>query len=375
MIYLAIFIFIFVLAIRQDLHFSQKMISARMGGIVIFLLISIAALRFNIGADTVRYMGHFEYDFPDLSTLKSYDYSADRYRAGFIFLCAICKSIWNDFTMFQVAHAIILNSAIFFFLRKESPYLLLSLLFYFLCNFLEFNTECLRESLAIAMCLLMFLCLKNDKFIAAGVLWIIAFYFHISSIIALLYPVIVKWKYTQKGTNLIFGIAIALPFIYQLIPSQLSLIISMTGQEDYYNSYDIREFNSHLNANYYIMHTIKYVILPYIMMRYINKHSEDGVLNVGFIYAFVGLQVLSLFTYAFYRLANYFAPFYWIFLAQFTWSLCRQYRRIAHPAIILSLFCLMTLYVYQSDLLRIDPETNKVMYERYFPYKSILDKT
>ena len=129
------------------------------------LFIAIAAFRFEIGADTTySYMPSYE-DYPSIDKLKAIDFELTDYQPGWIVFCSLCKYISPSFYTFQFIHATILNIAILFFIKRNTKDVFVALLVYYVMNYLEYNTECLRESMAISCSLIAFEFYKNRKYL------------------------------------------------------------------------------------------------------------------------------------------------------------------------------------------------------------------
>ena len=109
-------------------------------------LVLIIGLRFKVGGDTINYMGDYEWR-PKLSDWELN--ILDPYQPGYTILCSIGKTISDEFYVFQIIHAIIINSLLIIFLQKSSKYPFSSLLAIFLCCYLYFSTEILREVIAV----------------------------------------------------------------------------------------------------------------------------------------------------------------------------------------------------------------------------------
>lgn len=340
--------------------------------VVSFALIAVASARYEIGADTtLSYMPNYS-DYPNLSRLTYDDLFFSRYQPGWTLFCAMCKSISPKFYVFQILHALYVNICIIFFLRRNSNNVFGALLVYFALNYLEFNTECLRESLAVATVLIAFECFKSKKYILTCILAFIAFNFHISAMFALVIPLLYRIKFTQRSFFVIVLIALASPFIYQMIPDQAQIIINITGQDNLIDSYNTRDFSTTLNANFYIMHVFQYVVIPMLLVWY-NIKNGDGKF-VGFAYAFSILQMVAVLSYAFYRIANYIAPFYWIFVADCIYIYFGK-SSIRDKGLVFFICSIVGLYICQGRLLGQDSgrinSTHRI-YERYFPYKTWL---
>lgn len=340
--------------------------------IIALSFIGIAAFRFEIGADTAySYMPDYD-QYPSLGNLKPIDFDMTNYQPGWVVLNSICKSISDSFYTFQTIHALILNLTIIFFLKRNTKNVFAALLVYYIMNYLEYNTECLREAMAISFSLIAYEFYKSKKYIFVLLFAFLAFNFHISALGALLIPLLYKVKFSKKSFTIILLLALVSPFIYQALPDQTQLIMSLTGRQDM-SSYYNNQFSQTLNTNYYIMHVAIYVFIPFFLAYYSMKHSDGRY--IGFAYAFSILQMLAVFSYAFYRLSNYIAPFYWIMIADCIRIFLSSNRQGIRKAIFILYVCI-GIYLYQGRLLQPDTDSrvniNMKIYDRYFPYKTWL---
>ena len=341
-------------------------------GCVVFLFIAIAALRFEIGADTTySYMPSYE-KYPSFDKLKATDFEMTDYQPGWVVFCSLCKFISPSFYTFQFIHALILNLTILFFLKNNSKNVFVALLVYYIMNYLEYNTECLREAMAISCSLIAFEFYRNKRYLLVVLFGFLAFNFHVSAIGALLIPLLFKIKFSKRSFLIIFIVSLISPFIYQMLPDQTKLLITLTGNQgmaDYYNN----QFSQTLNANYYMMHVVCYVFIPMSLAYYNMKHSDGKY--IGFAYVFSILQMLAVFSYAFYRLSNYIAPFYWLMIADCARVFLQSGSRSSRKGVFI-VAVLVGLYVCQSRLLGADSDArldlNTRIYKRYFPYKTWL---
>lgn len=338
--------------------------------LITFVFIAIAAFRFEIGADTTySYMPGYE-KYSSIDKLTTKDFQMSDYQPGWVVFCSLCKFISPSFYTFQFIHACIINFTILFFLKRNTNNVFAALLAYFVINYLEFNTECLRESMAISFALMAFEFYKNKNYLLLVLFAFLAFNFHVSAIGACLIPIIFKIRFTKKSFMVVLGLSLISPFIYQMLPDQTKLIMTLTGSQemsDYYNN----QFSQTLNANYYLMHVFSYVFIPMSLAYYNIKHSDGKY--IGFAYAFSVLQMLAIFSYAFYRISNYIAPFYWLMIADCVRVFLCSNTRKSRAFLFVAYVC-VGLYVCQGGLLGADSDArvnyNAKLYERYYPYKS-----
>ncbi len=104
------------------------------------ILVFIAGLRYKIGGDTYAYMEYFE-TVPDIFQITDSDFKYSRFQPLFIILVSFIRSFSSCFLVFQLCHAILVNSAFFYFFRRNSEYPFTAVLFYALFFFLNYNTE------------------------------------------------------------------------------------------------------------------------------------------------------------------------------------------------------------------------------------------
>ena len=376
MIYALILLMLILLAVKYDFRPVLKT-NGKVSGRSIWLfflwliLVLLAGLRHEtIGGDTLNYAASFN-RVHDIANLADSDFSDSRFQPGWIYFIAICKYISSDFFICQLIHAIIINLLFFKFIKRHSEHVFLALLFYFILNYFEFNTEVLRESLAVSLCVSGYYALEKRKYWICILLLCGAYYIHISAIIAILYALLFKVRYTKKSLAISAAMIITVSIIFTSI-KDLSVYVALITNSDteYFNQYYNQELNSHLNLNYYIIHFLKYVIIPYAAIYIISKHKQ--IPYVGYIYAFIILQVMGMYSYAFYRFANYFTPFFWLLLADFIYIIINRYIRSSGRVLAIAATVIMFLYIYQSVQLLYDSDTNKYFYERYIPYKSAL---
>ena len=327
-----------------------------------FILFCIAAFRYYNGGDTANYVNIFK-SVPVFSELNEYDYSNFRFQRGYVIFVAVLKELWNNFLIQQIVTSLFINIVIFRFIRKYSPYIFLTTLFYFLLNYFEFNMEIMRECIAVAIGLLAYELISNKRYILGLLMIFFAYQFHISALILLILPFVTNIKFSKVSFFIVLGIGIILPTIYMAIPDLETYASIIFNQEDWVNdNYIKQDFSDTLNIRYYIGHLIKYAIVPFGMIWYINKRIEFRF--NGLVYTYAMLQLLSMYTYAFYRFANFFAPFFWIATATFLYILIKENKKVR--TIIFVTFLIVYLYLYQSVQLMWDDNKNNYFYNITF---------
>ncbi|MDE6264241.1 MAG: EpsG family protein, partial [Paramuribaculum sp.] len=144
-------------------------------------------LRYRVGLDTLNYMEGYQ-DLPTFQTYELQNFILYRYEPGYLLLCMICKEIGNEFFLLQIFQSIILNTAViyFFYMYCKNPFMALILYYYIIWPY--FNTEILRESIAISIFILNYENLNKGKYLRYYIWTILAICFHFSAIILVLFP-------------------------------------------------------------------------------------------------------------------------------------------------------------------------------------------
>ncbi len=379
MIYLVVLLLAFGCSLVYDqykpqVHFSRGNIGVGKdiwSYLIIIAIILIIGFRADtIGLDTGNYSREFA-ETPPLDLLNDSFVKGSRYQAGFIYFFAWIKDFTEEFYVVQLIHATFINLVLLWFFRKNgAQYLFMSLSYYIVINFLEFNTEILRESIAVSFGLISLYSYSRRKYFFAIVCLYLAFNFHISSIILLIFPLLSKIHYSKR--NLIIFLALeTLSLIgYAVLSKYTTAIAAIIGAyvpqlNDMVAIYQSTEINSKLNIFYFISLFVRNLIIPVTAMLILK---DRGNKYIGFVMAYCILMTISAYTYAFYRFANYMAPFNILFLAEITIYLMYRYRRIKYfVALCLLVFI---LYANQNKLFNKGLD-GMYMHERYFPYKSI----
>lgn len=83
--------------------------------------------------------------------------------------------------------------------------------------------------------------------------------------------------------------------------------------------------------------------------------------------------MLSVYSYGFYRITNYFIPFYWIGIGDAMIYIYHKYK--IRKFVLCSLICIVLLYIYQNHLLAYESDRDRYVYERYLPYVTIFENS
>ena len=332
---------------------------------ILFLLIGF---RDHIGSDSIGYESDYRY-VPSLYNLNSSFFEQSRYQPGFIFLESFCKQIGDEFYIFQVVHVLIFNMIVFFFIKRNTNYCFAALLSYVCISMLYFNTEILRESLSVALGLLALFFYKKKKYYLAILLFFLAWNFHVSSIVILLYPIVNIVKTSNLSIMIMAILLFFIPFSFNYIPNIDNALLYFGGDKaDMTHAYSIHDIQ--YNFFYYALRYTYAVGIPLLLLTFINNHSSNNFKYTGFVFAMSFFQMTGVFSVAFSRMSNYFVPFYWLLVAEVIGFLYTKYRK----GIVVFISSILMLYFYEyNNMMSVDPQNEPhYFYERYIPYNNIL---
>ena len=366
MIYLLILLTIMGCSLKYDFRDSMLIQANKHYVFLCVCFILLAGLRFYIGSDTHNYV----YDFsimPDISNLFDYHRFESRYQFGWDAYVCIIKSLFGNFVYVQLITAIIVNVLIFRFIKRSTTSIFLALLFYFILNYFEYNTEIMREAIAVALGLVAIRYYQRGKKKQFVLLLILAFEFHISAIILSIVPFLLNIKYSRKLLILVFINSVFIPIVFSQISGLADLLYLFTGSDpEYLLEYLNQSLDTSRNLLYYVDLYVSNLLIPILCMLILKNKMQ----YTGLVVAFIIIRSMGMFTYAFYRMGNYFAPFYWILLADAVYYFWLRTR--VNKQLLVMLLTVFLLFIYQRTQLSSYPKyPGHKLYERYIPYEMV----
>jgi hypothetical protein len=369
MIYLLISFFLLLFAIHYDVN-SRKIDNSL---VILWWLIFVllAGLRYRVGGDTTFYMQQYT-SVPVISKLSYETISSNVYQPFWVILSSLSKSVSKDFTFFQFIHAIITTSIVFYFIRKNTDYFFTGILFYFIFYYLYFNTEILRETLAICIFLISLKYFYSNRWLVYYSLCLLAFMFHLSAIMLFVLPVFkLGWTYRSY---ILFLLIVLLIFVFfkDDILRNISNFIPHEGIRTQANKY----LGAKVNLNGIIYTSVVNILTPLFLLFISEKIVGYKSKFRSFLYLYILISLLSIFLGPFYRFINYLVPLYYLFLANMIHALFR-YPPVRKFKFTISL--LIFLLPFSLHLLTIGEDTSEKvpgtrLYSRWYPYYSVLNK-
>ncbi len=366
MVYL--FLLFFIILTCFDIGQKKNKLFDRILYSILFLaFVLIAGLRYRVGGDSLAYQEYFN-TYPNLSQLKHFDFKNEEYRPLWYILNAIIKSIDNSFILFQFVQATFVNGVIFWFIQKYCRHKYVGILFYFLLEYTYFNMEILRESFPICIFLLSVPFLLKRKWVKYYLFSIVALYFHLSAIIALVIPFLQRKMKVWYIVAIIILVWIPFTFLY---PYEVFQVFNFT----LVFSQQVQTYTSlHINIYGILMQIIG--ILPVIAFKLIrHKCKLPPHLFENLMTAYIIIGLFTPFVGGFARFLNYLVIISIVYIVD-TIFLIKVYKKyfprkyLVAQAFILVLFSHQT-YFYVQDTSRYQKDTR--LYDRYLPYYSVFD--
>lgn len=374
MVYLILFLLVFILIMKFDFLQGNEIVNItstykNWSIFIVFALTIVAGLAYSQGSDIPIYVA----SYTNASKLSNFSFLQidGRFQPGWQLLESFFRTISPNFLIFQFFHALFVNIIFLRFVyRRTSNFFFVVLAFLFV-NYLEFNYEILRESLAVCFSLLAFESLENKKYLRVLIFLFLAFEMHISGLFAIVVLLCSRLKITNTTIIVALIICVASQSVLFSIPD-INLYIAFLDQDtiqNYYsNSYSIND-DRMLNIFGLIVSYLKYLTIP-VLAYLTNRKTPNKYLILAFIFAC--LRIISVQSYAFYRLTNYLSVFYFIVFAEFVDFLLKKFN--FNKMLTMTLVVVYLYVVFDSHMTRFERDLGHYYYERYFPYESVLEQ-
>lgn len=371
MIYFVVFILLLIPVVKYDWM-------AKVGGekgwycFNLLVLVLLAGLRYRVGSDTLMYMSMFD-DCPKLDELRYFDFSTAKYNPLWYILNAISRSLYDNFTLFQIIHAVIINSVFFWFFRKYCPlYYFSAILLYYIGYFCYFNMEVMRESLCISVLMLSTPFLLKRKWIAYYLMCFVGLLFHYSAIVMFGFPFLLFFKKPSWKLQILIFVSVLLVMRVINLPV---LLLDLLGFNEQLTLLLKNYLENQRNIMGIIAELIKYT--PVFIFIYFHERIRL-VYKYDFTSIIMGVIIfyaLSMSIGAFSRFINYFVPFTIIYAINSIYALFSiKFKDMQVTGISVlcgfTLLCVNLLSFYFNDVSETYPNTRS--YVRYVPYHSVL---
>lgn len=357
---------------REEEYSKYKLLAYR--GMCLFLIL-IAGLRYGVGGDTFQYMKDFELHYegllPNLWDTIDWQFHRVGYMPLWTSLNVLLRAVTDSFIVFQLIHALIVNGIICWVVRRHTQYGFLFLLVYFvLGTFFIFNTEVMRESLAIAVGLVGIECWMSGKKVWFWVLLLLAVGFHVSAVVLAIFPFL---NISLSRRNIII-FALGSFVIWLAGDALLSGVIGLAGGGTVSAMLVKVQQYAALTTNFngFLRFWLALLVMPMLLMYFIMQHpmeEKERVYREKMISILMLLGLISSAMFGLSRLMNYTLVFEWMMLGELIGTLFLERRHfIARQAMVLVIVALqwwnMFSYWEKNDF---------YLYQYYLPYTTIMD--
>ncbi len=374
------YIVVLIILVFPLIHYRRHQASEKNSKYFYLEFIVMACLmgfRYRVGGDSIRYENLYLYQSSLTELATASNWWSDGYQPLWTLLSAICKSISDEFWVFQICQAFIVNGIVFYCANRYCKYRYTFVLVYFLTYYLYFNAEIMREALAVSVFMFSFKYLVSHRYGKYYIFCLIAFMFHASAFILFFLPPIYKIVSKRRGVPLYLTI-LSLSFVVILSADVIIYLMSAYLFSGNSLILDRLFFLGESNGlNFFGIAGKIIFLLPVIItqrclwsVRDLNTDANNFISSMYIIFSIIAVVITPLS-----RLENYFSILFLIIFVNFICSYtCRKYFRsmISISILIFSIsqvrwYSALTHSIYKED-------SDFRRYERYIPYHSIIDK-
>lgn len=379
MIYIAILILLIILSYNYDYQKKDKGKSFWFNTVLIILIL-VAGLRYRLGVDTIRYEMSFS-DIPTLSNLIGFDFDKENYDPLYLILSSLARTISSEFWVMQLLQAILVNTVIFRFIKLNTKNIFLGALLYYVCLYLNFMCEVMRESCAVSMLLLGYEYLKQNNIFKFTIFVILAYLFHSTAIVLFAIPLLKLsgiWDNMclNRYSILVFTIVLIVGYYLQDRFIEYIEILSISERisnkaEIYSDSALIGNSRSLLGATFMIISRL----LPAYMWGQLtpkvkSRQNIEPLIMLCCIFIVMSTPINIL-----YRYMNYFMPFLIVAVSDCMYLKCPNIKSLLNMKVCRFFIVLLMMSIYVSSLFSSVGNIGRKGFSKYYPYSSIVDKT
>lgn len=339
-------------------------------------LVLIAGLRDGLGGDTFFYQRNYEYWYE--GALESNLFSTlawELKHSGYMPLWSL-TNMWirqfsESFVVFQLLQALVVNGVICWVISRHTDKGFLFLFFYFLVGtYFLFNTEVMREGLAIAMGLVGIECYSSRHKWLFWLFALLAFGFHISAAVLVIYPIFrvkMTWRtiaWASLATFLAWFISDVV--LTAVVERSLGLPEFLLMRLKGYTSF-ATNFNGFLRFLLHFM-LIPSVLILFSMQQPLSEQEQEW--RERMVAFFIPVALVAVAVAGFSRFTNYVLVFELLALAEVARSLFDEQRHLLVRGGAVVGF----LALYTWSLLTYYPQNDFYMYEFYQPYTSVFNQ-
>ena len=338
-------------------------------------LICLSGFSYGLGGDKFVYMEEFEEyiteDFSYWPVIISQNFILRSQMPLWTLLNLIIKHICNSFYVVQFAQAIIVNITFCYIVQKYTKRIFLFLLLYFLSlNFLIFNTEIMREGIAVALGLLGIDAWLNDKKYIFWIFTVLACLFHVSAFILILFPFL-NLPINKRTIFWWWGIAFT---GWLLSDIMINIIIPLVLGGQGQLMMKVVQYSSIASTIFgFLSKSIQYIILPFVVMLFTIQSEKDPIRKKKFqkiMSFYIVIAIIATSIAGLSRFRNYTMVFMLIWVAEFIYaSFVSQKHLIIRIGTIIGISYFVMKFAFSYY-----PINKKIFIQYYVPYTCILNE-
>lgn len=338
------------------------------------LLILITGFSYGLGGDKFVYMRQFEAIPTDIPALEyaSLAMVIQGNMPLWTLLTIFAKKCFDSFYAVQIIQAVITNLTFFYIASKYTHRNFCFIIVYFLTlTYFIFNTEIMREGIAIAICMAGMEAYMNGHKRNFYLCYILAILFHVSAAVVIVFPLL-RLKITFK--TLAFTILISLVFWTLSDIAMGKIVNSVLGGTGAFATKIIKYSTQANNLNGFIGNVLRFLILPFIVMYYSFLWEEDEDIKrkkQKLISFYLILAVCACSLAGFSRFRNYMEIYYLIMLSDFIFTLFRKKEHflLRTGTLVATIFMLLWQLHFTYY-----PKNEVYFFQRYTPYRCIINE-
>ena len=339
------------------------------------LLILVAGLRYRVGLDTNAYMRSFNHPYyPTLDQFSWFgNYGSD---IGWAFIYAIAKTVGGGFYTVQIIQALIVNVAVFWFVRRHSPKPFLAILLFFMFQWWNYCFEAMRESIAIAFYLFALDALITHDSLKRYYLRVWpAVLVHTFGFVTFLFPLIryIKVnKYLPIIALAFIGVFFFIGDIINDLVESMAMMEGMAADKAMDHLTDDTYGDSGLSIVGILVLLMSRVVPMLWMIIVLQKDDKESSKTfIPYLICYILVVILRLKVMIFFRFYNYFEVMMIVAMTQALAVTQVNKKSLKHA--ITCCMILMMVFVRTYELTKV--ETGSLhgyrTYNRYVPYNSI----
>lgn len=372
MIFVVVFVFICYLVYKFDIK-GQLYHRDLAFNLLLLLFIALSGFQFRIGSDISAYM--YDFDQASWGDLNLSEFSLSYRQPGWILWLNTCKCLIDSFVFFKFTIAVFVNIVLFYFFSNFSKFRFTCILVYYIMMSFDINFNILRQSVAIAFFLLVYIMIQKRKIYMSYLFLLISTLFHNSAVFLLIIPLFAIFNISKHHRFVILFLWCVYVVVQIYEFNNFFLFISLLFNDDSFNELSQLYLEDSIygyNSNNLIMLFTFILLLAYSYL-YIwikrNCNYSNWLLLMFGIYLFLFIFTSKVTIIG--RILLYFTPYAIICLVDFIYRFSEiRIRANSRVLFIVGMLLLLLIRPIQ-DFFSVNPSYNERNFIQYVPYYTI----